>query len=66
MAHFWALGRVPPRHRAGDCIGVAFGNLLQGVPFAPTPVHGGQYSGRSGTARNPFGLLAGVIKFACW
>ena len=55
----WALfvgGFVPP-----FIIGVAFGNLLQGVPFTLDEFLRASYHGSFWQLLNPFGLLAGVV-----
>lgn len=55
----WCLfigGFVPP-----TVIGVAFGNLLQGVPFSVDQYMRTTYTGSFFELLNPFGLLAGVI-----
>ncbi|NKF50171.1 cytochrome d ubiquinol oxidase subunit II [Shewanella sp. WXL01] len=55
----WALfvgGFVPPL-----IIGVAFGNLLQGVPFNFDEYMRATYHGNLFGLLNPFGLLAGLI-----
>lgn len=55
----WALfigGIVPPL-----IIGVAFGNLLQGVPFTFDEFLRASYHGSFWHLLNPFGLLAGVV-----
>ncbi|PHV04034.1 cytochrome d ubiquinol oxidase subunit II [Janthinobacterium sp. BJB412] len=58
----WGLftgGFVPPL-----IFGVAFGNLLQGVPFAYDDTMRMTYSGDFLGLLNPFGLLAGVLSVA--
>ncbi|MDT0174576.1 cytochrome d ubiquinol oxidase subunit II [Enterobacter sp. BRE11] len=45
-------------------IGVAFGNLLQGVPFRADEFLRLDYTGNFFQLLNPFGLLAGVISVA--
>ncbi|WP_075180725.1 cytochrome d ubiquinol oxidase subunit II [Pantoea sp. 1.19] len=45
-------------------IGVAFGNLLQGVPFTLDDFLRVSYSGNFFQLLNPFGLLAGVVSVA--
>ncbi|ELY7393227.1 cytochrome d ubiquinol oxidase subunit II [Cronobacter universalis] len=45
-------------------IGVAFGNLLQGVPFHFDKYQGMFYTGNFIQLLNPFGLLAGVVSVA--
>ncbi|EJH4503160.1 cytochrome d ubiquinol oxidase subunit II [Cronobacter sakazakii] len=45
-------------------IGVAFGNLLQGVPFHFDKYQGIFYTGNFFQLLNPFGLLAGVVSVA--
>ncbi|AGE87053.1 cytochrome d ubiquinol oxidase subunit 2 [Cronobacter sakazakii SP291] len=45
-------------------IGVAFGNLLQGVPFHFDKYQGMFYTGNFFQLLNPFGLLAGVVSVA--
>lgn len=45
-------------------IGVAFGNLLQGVPFHANEYLRLDYTGNFFQLLNPFGLLAGVISVA--
>jgi cytochrome bd ubiquinol oxidase subunit II len=45
-------------------IGVAFGNLLQGVPFRADEYLRLDYTGNFFQLLNPFGLLAGVISVA--
>ncbi|MDB2386295.1 cytochrome d ubiquinol oxidase subunit II [Shewanella sp.] len=55
----WALfigGFVPPL-----IIGVAFGNLLQGVPFSFDEYLRATYHGSFFGLLNPFGLLAGLV-----
>jgi len=55
----WGLfigGFVPPL-----IFGVAFGNLLQGVPFHYDDTMRMEYTGSFLTLFNPFGLLAGVL-----
>ncbi len=55
----WALfvgGFVPPL-----IIGVAFGNLLQGVPFTFDEYFRATYDGGLLGLLNPFGLLAGLV-----
>ncbi|WP_133407841.1 cytochrome d ubiquinol oxidase subunit II [Parashewanella tropica] len=55
----WALfvgGFVPPL-----IIGVAFGNLLQGVPFTFDEYLRATYHGSFWALLNPFGLLAGIV-----
>ena len=55
----WCLfigGFVPP-----VVFGVAFGNLLQGVPFSMDQYLRSTYEGNFFGLLNPFGLLAGVI-----
>ncbi|WP_025822007.1 cytochrome d ubiquinol oxidase subunit II [Shewanella marina] len=55
----WALfvgGFVPPL-----IIGVAFGNLLQGVPFTFDEYMRVSYEGNFFGLLNPFGLLAGLV-----
>ena len=58
----WGLfigGAVPP-----VIFGVAFGNLLQGVPFAFDENLVSTYSGSFWQLLNPFGLLCGVVSSA--
>lgn len=58
----WAIfigSFVPPL-----VIGVAFGNLLQGVPFRADEFLRLEYTGNFFQLLNPFGLLAGVISVA--
>jgi cytochrome d ubiquinol oxidase subunit II len=58
----WGLfigGAVPP-----VIFGVAFGNLLLGVPFAFNDYLMSTYSGSFWALLNPFGLLAGVVSLA--
>jgi len=58
----WGLfigGSVPPL-----IFGVAFGNLLQGVPFQFDPYLISTYSGNFWQLLNPFALLAGVVSSA--
>ena len=58
----WALftgGFVPPL-----IFGIAFGNLLQGVPFQYDDTMRMEYTGNFLTLINPFGLLAGVLSVA--
>ncbi len=45
-------------------IGVAFGNLLQGVPFSADEYLRLTYTGNFFQLLNPFGLLAGVVSVA--
>ena len=44
-------------------VGVAFGNLLQGVPFEFNELQQPQYTGTFFELLNPFALLCGVISF---
>jgi cytochrome d ubiquinol oxidase subunit II len=58
----WCLfigGFVPP-----VIFGVAFGNLLQGVPFRYDDMLRLEYSGTFFQLLNPFGLLCGVLSLA--
>lgn len=58
----WGLfigGAVPPL-----IFGVAFGNLLQGVPFTLDDSLMSHYSGSFWALLNPFGLLCGVVSSA--
>jgi cytochrome d ubiquinol oxidase subunit II len=58
----WGLfigGAVPPL-----IFGVAFGNLLQGVPFSFDDYLVSTYSGSFWALLNPFALLAGVVSSA--
>ena len=58
----WGLfigGAVPP-----FIFGVAFGNLLQGVPFQFDSYLASNYSGSFWQLLNPFALLAGVLSSA--
>ena len=58
----WALfvgGAVPPL-----IFGVAFGNLLQGVPFGLDNRLVSTYTGTFWQLLNPFGLLAGLVSSA--
>ena len=58
----WALftgGVVPPL-----IFGIAFGNLLQGVPFHYDDTMRMEYTGSFAGLFNPFGLLAGVLGVA--
>lgn len=58
----WGLftgGLVPPL-----IFGVAFGNLLQGVPFQYDSTMRMEYTGNFFQLLNPFGLLAGVLSVA--
>ncbi|MBA5635993.1 cytochrome d ubiquinol oxidase subunit II [Duganella sp. LX20W] len=58
----WGLfagGIVPPL-----IFGVAFGNLLQGVPFQYDSTMRMEYSGNFFQLLNPFGLLAGLLSVA--
>jgi cytochrome d ubiquinol oxidase subunit II len=58
----WCLftgGFVPPL-----IFGIAFGNLLQGVPFRYDDSMRMEYTGNFLTLINPFGLLAGVLSVA--
>ncbi|HEX7639223.1 MAG TPA: cytochrome d ubiquinol oxidase subunit II, partial [Burkholderiaceae bacterium] len=58
----WALfvgGAVPPL-----IFGVAFGNLLQGVPFGFDTMMVSTYTGSFWALLNPFALLAGVVSSA--
>ena len=58
----WGLfigGSVPPL-----IFGVAFGNLLQGVPFQFDPYMVSTYTGSFWQLLNPFALLAGVVSSA--
>jgi cytochrome d ubiquinol oxidase subunit II len=57
----WGLfigGAVPP-----IIFGVAFGNLLQGVPFHFNDIMMSTYTGSFWALLNPFALLAGVVSF---
>lgn len=58
----WCLfigGFVPP-----TVIGVAFGNLLQGVPFTVDQFMRTTYTGSFFALLNPFGLLAGLVSLS--
>ncbi|MGC2781378.1 MAG: cytochrome d ubiquinol oxidase subunit II [Bradyrhizobium sp.] len=58
----WGLfigGTVPP-----IIFGVAFGNLLQGVPFQFDPYLISTYTGSFWQLLNPFALLAGIVSSA--
>ncbi|HEX7686300.1 MAG TPA: cytochrome d ubiquinol oxidase subunit II, partial [Burkholderiaceae bacterium] len=58
----WSLfvgGAVPPL-----IFGVAFGNLLQGVPFTFDAMMVSTYTGSFWALLNPFALLAGVVSSA--
>ncbi|MCS0590734.1 cytochrome d ubiquinol oxidase subunit II [Massilia norwichensis] len=58
----WALfagGLIPP-----VIFGVAFGNLLQGVPFRYDDMLRLEYTGSFFELLNPFGLLCGVLSLA--
>jgi len=58
----WGLfagGFVPPL-----IFGVAFGNLLQGVPFHYDDTMRMEYTGNFFSLLNPFGLLSGVLSVA--
>ncbi len=58
----WGLfvgGAIPP-----IIFGVAFGNLLQGVPFQFTDMMVSQYTGTFWQLLNPFALLVGVVSSA--
>lgn len=58
----WGLfvgGAVPPL-----VFGVAFGNLLQGVPFAFDPYMTSTYTGSFWQLLNPFALLSGLVSSA--
>lgn len=58
----WALfmgGTVPPL-----VFGIAFGNLLQGVPFEFGELMRPMYTGSFWSLLNPFALLAGVLSLA--
>lgn len=44
--------------------GVAFGNLLQGVPFEFNDLHQVKYTGSFFALLNPFALLCGLISFS--
>lgn len=44
--------------------GVAFGNLLQGVPFEFNDLHQVKYTGSFFGLLNPFALLCGLVSFA--
>ncbi|MEO8546557.1 MAG: cytochrome d ubiquinol oxidase subunit II, partial [Burkholderiaceae bacterium] len=58
----WGLfigGAVPPL-----IFGIAFGNLLQGVPFGFDDYLVSTYTGSFGQLLNPFALLAGVVSSA--
>ncbi|MEJ5212224.1 MAG: cytochrome d ubiquinol oxidase subunit II [Burkholderiales bacterium] len=58
----WGLfvgGAVPP-----IIFGVAFGNLLQGVPFRFDDTLASTYTGTFWQLLNPFGLLAGVVSLS--
>jgi len=58
----WGLfigGAVPP-----IIFGVAFGNLLQGVPFRFDDTLQSTYTGTFWQLLNPFGLLAGVVSLS--
>jgi cytochrome d ubiquinol oxidase subunit II len=58
----WGLfvgGAVPPRG-----FGIAFGNLLQGLPFHFDETMRSHYTGSFWALFNPFALLAGVVSVA--
>jgi len=41
--------------------GVAFANIVQGVPMSPNPAGGSLYDGNLFTLLNPYGLLGGLV-----
>lgn len=63
--YFWDWGVFIAGTVPAIVFGVAFGNLLQGVPFSYDPATVAvTYSGSFWQLLNPFGLLAGVISLA--
>lgn len=63
--NFWDWGVFIAGAVPAIVFGVAFGNLLQGVPFRfDAGTMGVTYSGSFWQLLNPFGLLAGVISLA--
>ena len=61
---FWEWGLFIGAAVPAVVFGVAFGNLLQGVPFSFDPDLRVTYSGSFWGLLNPFGLLAGVVSLA--
>ncbi|MCB1811039.1 MAG: cytochrome d ubiquinol oxidase subunit II [Candidatus Competibacteraceae bacterium] len=61
---FWDWGLFIGAAVPAVVFGVAFGNLLQGVPFSFDPDLRVTYSGSFWGLLNPFGLLAGVVSLA--
>ncbi|WP_091908014.1 cytochrome d ubiquinol oxidase subunit II [Chitinasiproducens palmae] len=58
---FWDWGIFAGSFVPALVFGVAFGNLLQGVPFAIDIDHRASYHGTFWQLLNPFALLAGVL-----
>ena len=61
---FWDWGLFIGAAVPAVVFGVAFGNLLKGVPFSFDPDLRVTYSGSFWGLLNPFGLLAGVVSLA--
>ncbi|RME34054.1 MAG: cytochrome d ubiquinol oxidase subunit II [Gammaproteobacteria bacterium] len=61
---FWDWGLFAGGFVPALVFGVAFGNLLQGVPFHFDPDMRSYYEGSFFALLNPFGLLAGVVSVA--
>ena len=59
----WDLGLFIGGFVPSLVFGVAFGNLLQGVPFEFNELQQPQYTGTFFELLNPFALLCGVISF---
>src|SRR5262245_30973729 len=62
--HAWDWGLFVGGTVPAVVFGVAFGNLLQGVPFHFDPTMQVYYTGSFFALLNPFGLLAGVLSLA--
>ena len=64
MAHLLGLGFVYRQFCAAHYFGVAFGNMLQGVPFHFDETLRSTYTGSFWALLNPFALLCGVVSIA--
>ena len=64
MACYVGLGLVCGWFCTCISIGVAFGNLLQGVPFELNELSQATYTGSFFALLNPFALLCGALSLA--
>jgi cytochrome d ubiquinol oxidase subunit II len=64
MAQHLGLGSVHRRAVPPLVFGIAFGNLLQGVPFHFNDMLVSTYTGSFWQLLNPFALLTGVVSSA--